>query len=149
MREAMETFGERPIADSQAIELVDRTGSVIPAEVIVTEEEDEYGLRIQWADQAVFATRHDAFAAFCAAREQLSEFGLTPRCYGACRNLVVSGMASQMGGGLSGCLVELGQPARMKDLVRILDVGPDMDLVTVSEQEKFRLEWLQSLGRLS
>lgn len=141
----METFGGKPIADSQAIELVDRTGTVIPAEVIVTEEGDEYGLRIQWADQAVSEIGHDAFAALCAAREQLSAFGLTPRCYGACRNLVVSGMASEMSGGLKGYLVQIGRRSTMKDLVRILEAGPDMDLATVSEQEAFRLEWLRSL----
>ncbi|MBP3960266.1 hypothetical protein J8F10_33990 [Gemmata sp. G18] len=88
----------------------------------------------------------DAFAALCAAREQLSAFGLTPKCYGACRNLVVSGMASEMGGGLAGYLVRLGQQAHMSDLVEIFDTGPDMDLVSVPEQQEFRLAWFRSIG---
>jgi hypothetical protein len=55
-------------------------------------------------------------------------------------------MASQMGGGMKGYLVRLGQPAHMSDLVDIFDAGQDMDLVSVHEQEEFKLQWFRSLG---
>jgi hypothetical protein len=131
---------------SQPLELVDAVGAISPAEVLLSEGEDAYSVRIRWAGREVSASGSDAFSALCTVREQLSEFGLMPRCYGACRNLVVSGMAAQMGGGLAGYLVRLGQQARMSDLVRIFDAGPDMDLVPVPEQQAFKQAWLRSLG---
>jgi hypothetical protein len=134
------------MAMSQPLELVDAAGTVTRAVVVVTEGEDGYGVRIQWSGREVSATGYDAFAALCAAREQLSAYGLTPRCYGACRNLVVSGMASQMGGGLKGYLVRLGRQALLTDLVRIFDAGPDMDLASVPEQQEVRRAWFRSLG---
>src|SRR5207253_4683734 len=110
----------------------------VPATVIVrVGEDDECRVLIQWAGREVAASGYDAFLALCRVREQLAEFGLKPRCYGGCRNLVVSGMASQMGGGMKGYLVRLGEQARMSDLVPIFDAGPDMDLVSVREQEEF------------
>lgn len=129
----------------QPLELVDATGGVVPAEVVISEEEDTLGVLIRWSGQELSATGGDAFSALCTVRQKLSEHGLTPRCYGACRNLVVSGMAAQMGGGLKGYLVRLGQQARMSDLVGIFDAGPDMDLVSVAEQQEFTQAWYRSL----
>jgi hypothetical protein len=34
----------------------------------------------------------------------------------------------------------------MKDLVRIFEAGPDMELVSVAEQRAFKEAWLRSLG---
>jgi hypothetical protein len=50
-----------------------------------------------------------------------------------------------------GCRVErvsgpAGQQARMSDLVEIFDAGPDMDLVSVTEQQEFTLTWYRALG---
>ena len=131
---------------SHPVELVDSCGTAIPSEVDVSEDGDEYVVQFRWAGQAVSATGEDAFSALCTARMKLAALGLMPRCYGACRNLVVSGMAVQMGGGLKGYLVRLGQQARMSGLVDIFAAGPDMDLVTVTEQQEFKLAWLRSLG---
>ena len=130
----------------QLLELVDAAGSIVPGEVIISEAEDKLGVRIRWLGQELSATENDAFSALRTVRLKLSEQGLIPRCYGACRNLVVSGMAAQMAGGLKGFLVRLGQQARMSDLVEIFDAGPDMDLVSVTEQQEFTLTWYRSLG---
>jgi hypothetical protein len=42
----------------------------------------------------------------------------------------------------------LGQPALMKDLIGIFDTGPDVDPVSVEEQERFHRGWLNSLRSL-
>jgi hypothetical protein len=54
-------------------------------------------------------------------------------------------MASQMGYGMVGHLVQLGQPAK-QDMVGTFDTGPGMDLVSVAEQDAFKEEWFASLG---
>lgn len=132
----------------QPLELVDAAGTVFPAEVVISEADDEFGVRIRWLDRELSATEDDAFSALCAVRQKLSELGLMPRCYGACRNLVVSGMAAQMGGGMRGYLVRLGQQSRMSDLVDIFDAGPDMDLVSAPGQQEFTRAWHRPLGIL-
>ncbi len=101
---------------------------------------------LKWASGALAATAHDAFSAFCEIRERLAALRLVPRCFGACRNLVLSSMAYQMGRGLKGYLVRLGEPARRSDLVGIFDAGPVMDLATVADQQEFKRAWLRSLG---
>ena len=128
------------------LDLVEAGGAVVPAEAVVYEGADDYEVRVRWAGQEVVATGADAFTALCTVRQVLSGLGLTPRCYGACRNLVLSGMAADMGGGLRGYLVRVGQPARMSNLVGIFDAGPEMDLASVPEQQEFKRAWLDSLG---
>jgi hypothetical protein len=131
---------------SHPLELVDEAGTVTAAVVVVSERDDEYGVGIRWPGREISASGDDAFSALCTLREQLTALGLTPRCYGACRNLVVSGMAAQMGGGLKGYLVRLGHQARMADMVDIFDAGTDMDLATVPQQREFTTAWYRSLG---
>src|SRR5262245_3428747 len=133
-----------PLIESHPVDLVDAAGAVLPATVSVIEGYDDYRVQLQWAGRELSATQADAFSALCVLREQLAAFGLTPRCYGACRNLVVSGMAVDMGGGLSGYLVRLGHHARMADLVPIFDAGPDMELASVADQQEFTQLWLNS-----
>jgi hypothetical protein len=59
---------------------------------------------------------------------------------------VLSNMAYQMGRGLKGFLVQLGEPARRSDLVGIFDAWPGMELASVAEQQDFKRAWLRSLG---
>ena len=129
------------------LELAEPGGGLHPAVVFVSEEPgDQIRVAVRWAGGDFAAAADDAFTAFCAVREQLAGLELMPRCYGTCRNLILSGMCYQMGSGLSGYLVRLGHPARQQDLVRIFKAGPDMDLVFVAEQQEFKQAWLRSLG---
>lgn len=130
-----------------SLELINAGGSVEPATVSVNMA-PEYNLvvTLRWTLGELTATSRDAFTAFCAVREQLVELRLAPRCFGACRNLVLSSMAYQMSKGMKGYLVRLGVPAKSADLVSIFGAGPDMVLATVSEQREFKRSWLLSLG---
>ncbi len=134
--------------------LVDAPGQVSPAGAETdcrywTEgglRKTEVRLVVRWSGREVFATDSNYFAALCRVREQLSEFGLTPQCYRACRNLVLSGMCLDMALGAKGYLARLGQPTQRSDLVSIFAAGPDMDLTSVEEQAEFKREWLRSVG---
>lgn len=133
--------------DEFSLELINVDGSVEPAIVSVCETpEDELVVMLRWRIGELSATSYDAFTAFCAVREQLADLRLAPRCFGACRNLVLSSMAYQMSRGLKGYLVRMGVPAKSSDLVSIFGAGPGMDLSTVAEQQEFKLTWLRSLG---
>ncbi len=108
----------------------------------------EVRLVVRWDGREAAGASWNYFHALCHVRERLAPLGLTPRCYGACRNLFLSGMCLDMGLGREAYLVRLGEPADRKDFVRdIFAAGPDMDLATVAEQAAFKLEWLRSVGR--
>lgn len=49
-----------------------------------------------------------------------------------------------MGGGGAGYLVALGRPAS-NELAMTFEAGPDMDIVSVDEQDAFKALWLASL----
>ena len=90
------------MAWTQPLDLVDAAGAAVPAEVDVSKGADAVTVRIRWAGREVSATDADAFSALCTLRRELAREGLMPRCYGACRNLVVSAMAAQMASGMAG-----------------------------------------------
>jgi len=136
------------------LELITVTGEVQLATVALehrywTEGEvckTQAQVTLRWSDGEVSGVDWHFFEALCRVRESLAAYRLTPRCYGACRNLIVSGMAADMGRGLKGYLVRLGEPAKLSDLVRIFESGPAMDLVTVAEQREFKRTWLRGFG---
>ncbi len=136
------------------LSLVDAAGRIVPA----TAEADcwdrtEGGFRktdirlvVRWSAGQAEGSDWNYFAALCRVREQLTPLGLVPHCYGACRNLVLSGMCLDMALGGKGYLARLGQRTKLSDLVSIFAAGPDMDLTTVAEQDEFKRQWLRSLG---
>ena len=146
------SLGVRPMgrmaSDNQfSLELLNADSTVHPAIVSVGwATEHKLVVSLRWHIGELSATSYDAFTAFCAVREELADLRLAPRCFGACRNLVLSSMAYQMSGGLKGYLARLGVSAKSSDLVSIFGAGPGMDLATVAEQQEFKLMWLRSLG---
>ena len=139
------------------LSLVDSVGRVVPATAEVDcWDRTEGGFRktdvrlvVRWSAGHVEGTDGNYFAALCRAREQLAPLSLVPRCYGACRNLVLSGMCLDMALGGKGYLVRLGESAKLSDPVSIFAVGPDMDLASVADQAEFKRQWLQSLDQSS
>lgn len=109
-------------------------------------EDDDCRLTLRYAGEEITATDGNYFDALCRIREGLEIRGLRPFCYGSSRNVSPSNMSCQMCGGLRAYRMTLGRPAKQSDLVGIFDSGPDVEPVTVSEQQKYRDEWHQSLS---
>jgi hypothetical protein len=134
------------MAKTYPLELAAAGGAILPASAHVSDRDwREFTVRVEWAGGEAAGTDVDAFYALRRVREALDAVGLVPRCYGACRNFVMSPMASQMGGGLAGHLVELGRPAGGA-MAMTFEAGPDMDLAAVAEQQAFTRAWFDSLG---
>ncbi len=80
-----------------SVELVGVAGRLQPATVSVRiVSAAAVTVKLQSAGCELVMTAGDAFTAFAALRQRLIDFELTPRCFGACRNLVLSSMAYQM-----------------------------------------------------
>src|SRR5688500_18815216 len=107
-------------------------------------DDEQCVLTLEMGSERLRAQESDYFEALAKIREELERRGLRPVCYGASRNVFPSGMARDMGAGLKAYKMTLGQPARTKDLVGIFDNGPDVDPVSVEEQERFHRGWLNS-----
>jgi hypothetical protein len=124
--------------------------SLAPAKLLVWEEapedEERVKLTLDFNGKEISSVEDDYFSAMCSIRRVLEQGGALLRCYGASRNVYPSGMSRSMGGGVKAYKMSMGSPAKTKDLVSIFETGPDVDPVTVAEQEDFFKKWIQSLG---
>lgn len=128
------------------IMLRDSRGNLLPATVdLVDIAYDQCQLTLKWAGGELQRTEGDYFEAFCRIREQLAEQNLVPMCYGASRQVVLSGMGRDMAAGLKVYKVQMGKPTSMKDLVDIFETGEDVEPVSVAEQQEFQEQWYESL----
>lgn len=142
--------------EEHSITLLARDGAEHPAQVVLEYGDGAEGglaahevrITLTWSGGLTAAVAGAFFSAFVRIREHLLRDGLTPRCYGACRNLVLSGMSADMMRGLGGYLVKLGAPRGAGPFVRIFESGPEMDLATPQEQAEYKEAWRASLRRL-
>ncbi|MFN3192845.1 MAG: hypothetical protein ACE361_20210 [Aureliella sp.] len=123
------------------IHLSDQNGAMIPAKVEVDLSSGAFGhyqLRISWQDGTVEAEDYSVYHAFALAREKMEPLGLVPQCYGACPEVHVSGMAVEMGHGISA--YKLSRPDERWDapMVNIFDNGPDVHPASVEAQRNYR-----------
>lgn len=128
------------------VNLVDTLGRTLKGEFLLSEEDCPCRLVLRGADWEMEAEDDDYFGALCQIRERVKVDGLVPHCYGASKNVYPSAMSRSMGGAIKAYRFRLGQPAKISDLVCIFDSGPDVEPVSVAQQEAFYKEWLASLG---
>jgi hypothetical protein len=137
--------------DIGIVELIDRNGEMIPAELHLQDEDPEnpdlVRLSLRFAGKELTSIHEEWFEAMRALRRELEQSGLLLKCYGASRNVYPSPMSRSMGGGHKAYKLRMAEPAKLEDLVSIFDTGPDVEPATVDEQERFFQEWLASLPR--
>lgn len=138
-----------PVGPIHEILLIDSAGREYMASVELRHRDwNEGGFRrsecritLRWEGAEISGVDWNFFMALCRVREQLAPLGLFPRCYGASRNVVISGMAADMGSGLQVYRAEVGRPLELSDLVSIFATGPDVEPVSVEEQRAFQKQW--------
>jgi hypothetical protein len=121
------------------------------ATLVQSEEEREGGepvchLALSFSRSDFSASGTDFFEALLSLRRQTEPQGIRLNVYGASRNVWPSGMARSMGLGLKAYRMTKGKQALSKDLVNIFASGPDVEPVSIAEQEQFKNEWFDSLG---
>jgi hypothetical protein len=101
-------------------------------------------ITFRYRDRVIEASATDYFEAFSQIRLQLELERLIPFCYGASLNVFPSGMARDMGSGLSAYRLTVGCAPSKDALVRIFDSGPDVIPASVASQKDFFNQWIQS-----
>jgi hypothetical protein len=81
----------------------------------------------------------------CCFQSELQQKGMFLNCYGGSKNVYPSPMSQDMGTGWKAYRLKIGTPAKLSDLVSILDAGPDVVPSSVEEQDNFYRSWAQSL----
>jgi hypothetical protein len=129
------------------VQLVNRLGEDSRGVFVLDEENDgdDCRLLLEHPGGAINASALDYFEAMCQIRIQLEALGSLLVCYGSSRNVYPSGMCRDMGRGLKAYKLRLGHQGKMADLVKILEVGPDVEPSTVADQREFFERWLKSL----
>ncbi len=135
--------------EPRSIQLRHSSGSVSTASVLTSVElpAERCVIVLSVDDTTVTAEGSDFFRAFKEMRSELATMGFIPQCYGANRNAMTSGMSMDMSGGLSVYVAATGDPLSRVKVVGIFDSGPDLDPVTVEEQEAFGGQYTDSLER--
>ena len=132
------------------VRLVSQSKAELEGVFVINEDEpiadEACRLILRYSGGEITAADLTYFHALCRIREELEVRGWRPFCYGSSRNVYPSGMCFDMGRGLQGYRRKLGQRGDLEDIVQIFDSGPDVEPVTVEEQEKFRHDWRQSLS---
>ena len=93
------------------------------------------------------ATGPDMFETLVRLRRQLEPDGLTVAVQGARRDTYPSGMARDMGGGMTVYILRPGRRGSRDDLVNTLDDAPPDQLATVDEQRAFADAWHADAGK--
>jgi hypothetical protein len=132
--------------EKHEVRLISESGESINAVLAYDDDLEPCVLALRFTGKEITASEDDFFEALCAIRRQLESEGLQPHCYGASRNVFPSTMSRETGGGLKAYKLTLGNAAKMNDIVFIFDSGPDVEPVTVTEQEVYYNQWLKSLG---
>ena len=113
---------------------------------LTTEDRDEAcHISCRYRGRSIGASAADYFDALCQIRLQMESERLIPFCYGASLNVYPSGMARNMGEGLSAYRLTTGRQALTKDLVGIFDSGHDVIPSFVANQKEFYNDWIHSL----
>ena len=139
------TLSEKPTIHHERVTLIHTSKTVMPGLLLWDETYDNCNLVLRYGSRETTAAEDDYFEAMCSIRLILENDGLYPCCYGASRSAYPSSMSRSMGSGLQVYKLQLGEPAKMIDLVSIFAEGPDVEPVTVSKQRTFYQEWLVSL----
>ena len=101
-------------------------------------------ITFRYRGRVIETSARDYFDAFCQVRLQLEPERLIPFCYGASLNVFPSGMARDMGSGLSAYRLTVGHTPAKDALVGIFDSGPDVIPASVANQKEFFNDWLKS-----
>ena len=133
--------------ETKSVTLIDTNKTLLPGLFLWNETDEVCNISLRYNGKEITAAEDDYFEALCSIRLSLENEGLFPHCYGASRNAYPSPMSRSMGGGIQIYKLRLGEPAKMIDLVYIFDESPDMEPVTVLEQQQFFQEWIMSLSR--
>ena len=109
-------------------------------------DDDFARLTLLFPGGEITADADDYFEAMCRIRERLEPTGLRPVCFGSSRNVYPSTMSRDSGSrGLKAYKLQLGRPARTRDLVGIFDADQTVEPVSVSEQMQFFEQWMRSV----
>lgn len=128
-----------------------RGSESLAAALVQSEEEVDGGepvchLALSFGGRIFSASAADFFEALLSLRRQIEPDGMRLNVYGASRNVWPSGMSRSLGLGLQAYRMTKGKQALSQDLVSIFASGPDVEAVSIAEQEQFKSEWFASLG---
>ena len=101
----------------------------------------ECRITLKWKNNEINAFSSDFFVAFEQIREKLANDSIYPLCYGASRNIIVTGMALSMGQGLRVYRVTPDGTLNWEELVSIFEYGDDVEPVFPQEQHTFQQEF--------
>lgn len=135
------------MTETKVVEILNRDGQIERCNI----EYDPAGaitIKCHWPgvlEKHEFSSR-DFFEAVVLFREELERIGSRLLCMAARIDFFPSGMCRDMGRGLKGYVLRMGETTKRP--LDIFDYAPPQLVGTVREQKEFHAKWLKSLARL-
>jgi ClpA/ClpB-like protein len=107
--------------------------------------EDLYRAQLEWSGEPIDVGADDMFEALVRIREQLEPQGWFVAVQGSRLDAFPSAMQREMAGGLNVCLMRMGEPVRLQDVVETFAEADPSTLATVGAQRKHVEEWVSSV----
>ena len=99
---------------------------------------------LSWGKRSVSRTAGSVFHALREVRATLEPEGIFRDCYGSCRDVLVSGMAVDMGDGTIAYRTSVASSKGRPPTVNIFHTEPGLKLVSVAEQDAYRDDFYKS-----
>jgi hypothetical protein len=133
--------------ERKCVQLILENGIIENGNFVLHHNENVFRLSLEFSNLVIAKTGHSVFHLLQEIRKELEPKRILINCYGASKNVRPSGMSISMSGGIRAYKLLLGvKPKLPEDLVDVFETGPDVQLVTVAEQDAFFDEWLASVG---
>jgi len=111
----------------------------------IPDEQDIVAIELKIDGRNISSKSENFFDALLNLRKELEKRSIQILCNGAAENIYPSPMQLSMGTGRAAYKQNLGQQARMSDVVDIFEYDGRLNFVSIEAQLKFHNEWLKSI----
>jgi Clp amino terminal domain, pathogenicity island component len=109
------------------------------------EPHDLYRAQLDWSGDPIDVGADDMFEALVRIREQLEPQGWFVAVQGSRLDAYPSHMQREMAGGLNVCVMRMGEPVRLQDVVETFADADPGTLATVAAQREHAVAWERSV----
>ncbi len=111
----------------------------------IPEEQDLVSIALKINGHNISSKGENFFDALLNLRKELEKRSIQILCNGAAENIYPSPMQLSMGTGRAAYKQNLGQQARMSDVVDIFECDGSLNFAGIEAQLKYHNEWLKSI----
>lgn len=133
------------IYDIVDVKVLDKNLRMIDGRISIYELDEKILLKLEFEENVYAGEDNNSFCALLKIRSDLEKNGIILLCKGCAKNVYPSGMMLDMGIGDKAYLLNIGEQAKIKNVVNIFDRCSIDEYSTIEVQRKFYKCWEDSI----